>query len=98
MNNPSSFDSWIYKTKAGPACVLEINDSATEVVRLNDAYLEALKKANLPIEEVLQINWKNYFDPETAKNTGPSKRGFFQAKPTFRRTLSSLTFQIVRQN
>lgn len=67
INNPTSLDSWIYKTKAGPACLLEIRDNVTEVLRVNDNYILALKKIGLTVNDVLKINWMDYFNEETKK-------------------------------
>jgi diguanylate cyclase (GGDEF)-like protein len=65
INDPSSFDSWIFKTKAGPACLLEIRKNDTEVMRVNDSYLVAISKVGIRVENVLQLNWSLYFDKES---------------------------------
>lgn len=65
INDPNSFDAWLFKTKAGPACILEINDKGVEVLRVNDAYIGALSKIGIPIQDVLKLNWRAYFDEAT---------------------------------
>lgn len=67
ISDPSSFDTWVYKTKAGPACILELKNDVVEVLRVNDAYVEALSKINVAVENVLRLNWLAYFDDETKK-------------------------------
>lgn len=65
LNDTGSWDSWIFKTKAGPACVLELRDGASEVIRVNDSYLTAISKVGIRVESVLKLNWSLYFDKES---------------------------------
>jgi EAL domain-containing protein (putative c-di-GMP-specific phosphodiesterase class I)/CheY-like chemotaxis protein len=68
INDPNSFDSWLFKTKAGPACILEIRGDVAEVMRVNDSYLKAISSVGIRVEDVLQLNWARYFDNETKRN------------------------------
>ena len=55
--DPKSMDTLIFNSYVGSACIFEVHNGHTELLRANAKYLQALDSSSLTMEEALKLPW-----------------------------------------
>ncbi|NLW70471.1 MAG: EAL domain-containing protein [Eubacteriaceae bacterium] len=64
--NPDSFDTLIFNSFSGAACVFEYNNGSMEMIRVSEQYAHMVFGPEMSVENLLEIKWHEHLDENSA--------------------------------